>query len=131
MPSEKLYASYTSSKMKAYIHNPQKYRQHFGCGDTVFQGARRQRGHGAISRVAIPLLKSGLKTAAPFLTKLAKGAVKRYIPNPVAQNLANMAVDTVANTINSHSKKKKVLKKRKRHLPVKRHKKRVKNNVFY
>lgn len=117
--------------MKPYIHNPQMYRQHFGCGDTVFQGARRQRGHGAISRIAIPLLKSGLKTATPFLKSIAKNAVKRYIPNPVAQNLANFAVDTVADTITSKTKKKKVFKKAKRHLPVKRLKKRVKNNVFY
>ena len=36
--------------MKPYIHNPQVYRNHFGSGDTVFQGARRQRGYGVVKR---------------------------------------------------------------------------------
>ena len=56
---ERLCASYTLGKMKPYIHNPQVYRNHFGSGDTVFQGARRQRGYGAVKRFAVPLISKG------------------------------------------------------------------------
>ena len=80
--------------MKPYIHNPQVYRNHFGSGDTVFQGARRQRGYGAVKRFAVPLISKGIKFAAPFVKKIARHAVGKVAPNSQwAQQLSDMAID--------------------------------------
>ena len=90
----KLCASFISNKMKPYIHNPQVYREHFGSGDTVFRGARRQKGHGAVTKFAVPLITSGIKKASPHIRKLASKAVHKILPNNYfAQQIANQAVN--------------------------------------
>ena len=88
--------------MKPYIHNPQVYRNHFGSGDTVFQGARRQRGYGAVKRFAVPLISKGIKFAAPFVKKIARHAVGKVAPNSQwAQQLSDMAIDKLTQKLSS------------------------------
>ena len=129
--------------MKPYIHNPQAYRNHFGQGDTVFQGARRQRGYGAIKRFAIPLISAGIKKAAPLLKTFARKAVGRVAPNSeFAQQLSDMAIDKLTQKLSSKqmieqvvdkagNKTKNLFKKRKRPMSLSRPTKRKKENVFY
>ena len=88
--------------MRPYIHNPQVYREHFGSGDTVFRGARRQKGHGAVTKFAVPLIASGIKKASPHVRKLAAKAVHKILPNNYfAQQIANQAVNKITNTLSS------------------------------
>ena len=129
--------------MKPYIHNPQVYRHHFGSGDTVFQGARRQRGYGAIKRFAVPLISKGIKFAAPFVKTVARKAIGKFAPNSQwAQQMSDMAIDKLTNKISSgpliekviavgQKKAKNLFKKRKRTISVTRPTKRKKENVFY
>ena len=129
--------------MKPYIHNPQVYRNHFGSGDTVFQGARRQRGYGAVKRFAVPLISKGIKFAAPFVKKVARQAVRRVAPNSQwAQQLSDMAIDKLTQKLSSkpmieqvvgisEKKAKNLFKKRKRPISTSRPAKRKKDNVFY
>ena len=129
--------------MKPYIHNPQVYRNHFGSGDTVFQGARRQRGYGAVKRFAVPLLSKGIKAAAPFVKKFARKAIGKIVPNsPFAQQLSDMAIDKLAQKLSSgpliekvvgvgEKKAKHLFKKRKRPVSLSRPAKRKKDNIFY
>ena len=116
--------------MKPYIHNPQVYRNHFGSGDTVFQGARRQRG--AVKRFAVPLILKGIKFAAPFVKKVARQAVRRVAPNSQwAQQLSDMAIDKLTQKMSSRpmieqvvgvgeKKAKNLFKKRKRPISITR-----------
>ena len=143
LPLEKLCASYISDKMKPYIHNPQAFRNHFGSGDTVFRGARRQRGHGAVAKFAVPLISSGIQKAKPLIKKLARHTVKRLLPRvPFAQQIADSAVDNVTNKLTSKPMIEKVVgsaekrgaqlfSKRKPRKPSKRVKVQKRNNVFY
>ena len=129
--------------MKAYVHDPQAFRNHFGAGDTVFQGARRQRGHGAITKFAVPLVSSGIKKASPFLKSFARKTVKTVLPNNAfAQHIADAAVDKVTKTLSSkpmiekvvgsvEKQGQKLFKKKKRSKPRSRPSKTPKNNVFY
>ena len=129
--------------MKPYIHNPQVYRNHFGSGDTVFQGARRQRGYGAVKRFAVPLISKGIKFAAPFVKKVARQAVRKVAPNSQwAQQLSDMAIDKLTQKLSSkpmieqvvgvgEKKAKNLFKKRKRPISISRPAKRKKDNVFY
>ena len=60
----------------------------------MFQGARRQRGYGAVKRFAVPLISKGIKFAAPFVKKIARHAVGKVAPNSQwAQQLSDMAID--------------------------------------
>lgn len=68
----------------------------------MFQGVRRQRGHGAITKFAVPLISSGIKKATPFLKSVAKRTVKKFLPNnPFARYIANKAVDKVTQKLSS------------------------------
>lgn len=129
--------------MKPYIHNPQVYRNHFGRGDTVFQGARRQRGYGAVKRFAVPLISKGIKFAAPFVKTFARKAIGKIAPNSQwAQQISDMAIDKLTKKISSgplieqvvgvgEKKVKYLFKKRKRPIAVSRPAKRKKENIFY
>ena len=140
---EKLCASYIFAKMKPYVHNPQVFRNHFGTGDTVFQGARRQRGHGAVAKFAVPLISSGIKKASPFIKKLASQSVKRLLPGvPFAQQIADTAVNKITNTLSSkpmiekvvgsaENRASKLFKKKKRRKPNTSIKQQKKRNIFY
>ena len=127
--------------MEPYIHNPQIFRNHFGSGDSVFRGARRQRGHGAIAKFAVPLISSGVKKVKPFIKKLARQSVKRLLPG-LPENIADSAIDNVTNKLSSRSMVSKVIssaerrgaqlfKKKQMHKPIKRLKNKKRNNVFY
>ena len=127
--------------MKPYIHNPQVFRNHFGTGDTVFRGARRQRGHGAIAKFAVPIISSGVKKVKPFIKKLARQSVKRLLPG-VPANIADRAINNVTDKLSSKSMVSKVIssaeragaqlfKKTSTRKPVKRIKTKKRNNVFY
>jgi hypothetical protein len=129
--------------MKPYIHNPQVFREHFGRGDTVFRGARRQKGHGAITKFAVPLVSSGIKKASPFLKSFARKAVQKIAPNnPFAQQIANSAVEKVTKTLSSRPMIEKVIgsvkrrgqqlfKRTKRRKPHKSTKNQKGKNIFY
>lgn len=129
--------------MKPYVHNPQSFREHFGRGDAVFQGASRQRGHGAITKFAVPLVSSGIKKANPFLKKIAGKTIKKMFPNvPFAQTIANKAVDKLTHKLSSKPMIEKVVgsverkgsrlfKKRKSSNASRRSKTSDKNNIFY
>ena len=127
--------------MKPYIHNPQVFRNHYGSGDTVFRGARRQRGHGALTKFAVPLISSGVQKAKPFIKKLARQTVRKLLPG-VPENIADSAVDNVTKKLSSRSMVQKVLssaekrgmqlfKKKKQKKSVKRVSNKKSNNVLY
>ena len=129
--------------MRPYIHNPQVYREHFGNGDTVFRGARRQRGHGAVTKFAVPLITSGIKKASPHLRKLAGKAVQKILPNNMfAQHIANQAVNKITNTLSSkpliekvvgsvESRGQQLFKKKKRSKALKTAGNQKGKNIFY
>ena len=129
--------------MKPYIHNPQVYREHFGSGDTVFRGARRQKGHEAVTKFAVPLITSGIKKASPHIRKLATKAVHKILPNNYfAQQIANQAVNKITNTLSSKPMIEKVVrsverrgqqlfKKKKRGKSVKTAGNQKGKNIFY
>ena len=72
--------------MKAYRQDPLTYRHHFhnqvGGDLPGFKGARIQYGNGigsflgALARKAIPLIKAGVRMAAPHAKKAAKNIAK-------------------------------------------------------
>lgn len=123
--------------MKAYVHNPAVFRSHFtGKGLPAFRGARYQRGHGlrnvakSIGRVAVPLLKAGVRASAPHIQgvvqKAATSAMRQAFPNsPGIQrfvgNVAGRAVGGLAGKVSktvSHKRRKK--RPAARRTPVKR-----------
>ena len=76
-----------------YVHNPSIFRAHYsGRGMPVFKGARRQRGHGAflnaLKRVAMPLLLSGTKAAAPHISKAVSNVTSKAVGRAFPQNAA-------------------------------------------
>lgn len=72
--------------MKAYRQDPYTYQRHFhrqiGGDLPGFKGARVQYGDGigsflgALARKAVPLIKAGVKLAAPHAKKAAKNIAK-------------------------------------------------------
>ena len=98
--------------MKAYVHDPAIFRQHYlnqsGQGLPGFRGQRMQYGRGIGSflgklvRKAIPLLASGAKMVAPHLKKAAVS---------IATDVGGKAMQAVTRKITGS---KKPVKRRKR-----------------
>lgn len=110
--------------MKAYVHNPALFRDHFsGQGIPGFKGSRFQRGGSmasmaasAISRYAVPLLMAGATAAAPHIGNavgsLAKGAAKHIFRNDKAMqrvvgNMAGKAANRATDAVTSRLLQKK------------------------
>ena len=74
--------------MKVYRQDPTIYRRHFGGNLPGFKGARVQYANGIgsflgiLARKAIPLLRAGVKLAAPHAKQAAK-AIAKDISNQV------------------------------------------------
>ena len=100
--------------MKVYRQDPLIYRNHFrhqvGGDLPGFKGTRMQYGNGigsflgALARKANPLIKAGVKIAAPHAKKAAKN---------VARELTGQVVQEVAGRIIKPRKPKKRVSKRK------------------
>ena len=103
--------------MKAYRQDPLTYRHHFhnqvGGNLPGFKGARIQYGNGigsflgALARKAIPLIKAGVKMAAPHAKKAAKN---------IAKELGGKVIQEVSSRIENKTgrKPKKAVRKRKK-----------------
>jgi len=116
--------------MKAYVHNPEIFRRHFkqqvGSAIPGFRGMRMQRGHGLglllgkLARSAIPLIKAGVKAAAPHAKKVAKEALKEVTPHlkkagqQAVQSITTKAVQKLANAGNKRPKQRKQPVRRKK-----------------
>lgn len=107
--------------MKAYVHNPNLYRQHYqnqvGKALPGFQGARLQHGYGlgallgTLARKAVPLLASGAKFIAPHLKQAFKGIAKD-VTGKVAQEATTRLLGTQKSQ--KRKKRRKVVSKRKK-----------------
>ena len=107
--------------MKAYVHNPEIFRQHFkhqvGSGG-FFRGKRMHRGDGLglllgkLARSAIPLLKAGVKAVTPHAKRAAKAAFKEVAPHlkkageDAVQSLAAKAVQKFQQPTTMNKKRK-------------------------
>ena len=101
--------------MKVYRQDPTLFRDHFhrqvGGALPGFKGARVQYGDGigsflgAMARKAIPLIRAGIKLAAPHVKKAGKD---------IAQEIAGHAVQKVSQAVKRPRKtRKRVTKRRK------------------
>ena len=68
--------------MKVYQQDPNIYRRHFGGNLPGFKGARIQHGNGIgsflgiLARKAIPIIRAGVKLAAPHVKQAGKDIAK-------------------------------------------------------
>ena len=100
--------------MKVYQQNPFVYRNHFrqqvGGDLPGFKGSRTQHGDslgsflGALARKAIPLIKAGVKLAAPHVKKAGKD---------IAKDLTGKAIQEVSSRIGRGRRNKRTNKRRK------------------
>lgn len=101
--------------MKVYRQDPTLFRDHFhrqvGGALPGFKGARVQYGDGigsflgAMARKAIPLIRAGIKLAAPHVKKAGKD---------IAQEIAGHAVQKVSQAVKRPRKTRKVVTKRRK-----------------
>lgn len=101
--------------MKPYTQDPALFRRHFhrqvGGELPGFKGTRMQYGHGigsflgAMARKAIPLIKAGIKLAAPHVKKAGKD---------IAKDLAGHAVQRVSERVKKPRKPRKTVTRRRK-----------------
>ena len=106
--------------MKRYKHNPELYRDHFmGRGLPAFQGRRTHRGRGRgrrllkkLKRAAVPLLKAGVKAAAPQVSGITRTVATRaakaaFGNNPAMQQVIGQVAGRVAEGVMARTLQKK------------------------
>ena len=83
--------------MKVYQQDPNIYRRHFGGNLPGFKGARIQHGNGIgsflgiLARKAIPIIRAGVKLAAPHVKQARKDIAKDLSKELVKKVSAKMS----------------------------------------